>query len=489
MRGRVGAGAVLAVSLCVVAWLALAGSASAQTSVFCTNSSSDQASLQSAIDGGGTVVVHGTCLGNWTVSNQVTLTGAGGAALAGAGGGSVLDVESFAPVTINTLTIRNGGEDVGGGVYAGPESTVFVNNSRLTGNGADDGGGLYADALSYVALTGTVVSGNFAYDGGGGIAAFAAWVTLTNSTVSGNTAGVADQEAGFGGGGIAAQYASVSLTGSKVSGNLATGLEYADGGGIAFEDGAALEQGIGGGALPTSRPALTVRGRTFRFRDLSSGRAVPKTVRPFQQELVFPPLGLTLTSSTVDHNQVTGDYGAGGGIENDTYDFDSPVTITNSQVTNNNAPGYDAGGGGLFNFGGFGLTAQVTAAGSQFRGNKALAGGGGAIDNWGVEEGAGLVSLSSTTISSAFGSLNPNQAANGGGIYNTQYNDGIGDVTVQNKSSIVRNKASSAGGGVYNDCAATYTQTSGAIVMLNAPNNVITSTGPFDVVGDACNGV
>ena len=78
---------VSAVATAVVVGVFTAGSASAATSVTCTDSASDQATLQNAINGGGTVLVHGTCLGNWTIANQVTLTGVGGAKLLGAGGG------------------------------------------------------------------------------------------------------------------------------------------------------------------------------------------------------------------------------------------------------------------------------------------------------------------------------------------------------------------------------------------------------------------
>ncbi len=87
---------VSAVAAAVVVGVFTAGSAAAATSVTCTDSASDQALLDGAIAGGGTVLVHGTCLGNWTIANQVTLTGVGGATLVGAGGGSVLTVASQA---------------------------------------------------------------------------------------------------------------------------------------------------------------------------------------------------------------------------------------------------------------------------------------------------------------------------------------------------------------------------------------------------------
>ena len=98
----------LAASAAVVVFLSLAGSALAATSVTCTDSASDQALLQTAINGGGTVLVHGHCLGNWDVANNVTLTGVAGAILDGGDVNTVLVVEPFVTLTVNSLTIKNG---------------------------------------------------------------------------------------------------------------------------------------------------------------------------------------------------------------------------------------------------------------------------------------------------------------------------------------------------------------------------------------------
>ena len=85
---------VSAVATAVVVGVFTAGSASAATSVTCTDSASDQATLQNAINGGGTVLVHGTCLGNWTIANQVTLTGVGGAKLLERAGPCALPIDT-----------------------------------------------------------------------------------------------------------------------------------------------------------------------------------------------------------------------------------------------------------------------------------------------------------------------------------------------------------------------------------------------------------
>ena len=60
---------------------------------------------------------------------------------------------------------------------------------------------------------------------------------------------------------------------------------------------------------------------------------------------MLPPIGLTLTNTTVDHNQAS--LPGAGGIINFALKFDSPATITNSAITNNTAnvqsPSVEAG--------------------------------------------------------------------------------------------------------------------------------------------------
>jgi hypothetical protein len=50
----------------------------------------------------------------------------------------------------------------------------------------------------------------------------------------------------------------------------------------------------------------------------------------------------------------------------------------------------------------------------------------------------------------------------------------------------VRNQALLTGGGVLNDCGATFSMAPGSTVMLNVPNNIVNTPGPFDILGDDC---
>ena len=181
-----------------------------------------------------------------------------------------------------------------------------------------------------------------------------------------------------------------------------------------------------------------------------------------------PGSGLTLTSSTVDHN--VGQFGAGG-ILNVAEEADSPVTLVSSTIAYNNAPAIaeigQAGGGGIYNFAGTDFLASVTASGSAIRGNLARTSNGGGILN-AAGGGSALVSLVSTSVSSLSGTVNPNQARWGGGIYNS--GDGA-DVTLGKGASVNHNIASGTGGGIFNECNGTITL-AGGLVFLNNPNNI-----------------
>ncbi len=303
-------------------------------------------------------------------------------------------------MTINTLTITGGNGGFGAGVQV-LGSTVFINNSRIVGNNAGIGGGGLGEFFgSFASLTGTSVSGNSAVVFGGGIYTSESFTTITNSSIASNTVSTS---ASFGvGGGIALFGGSVSLTGSRVVANAAT--PNGEGGGIGDFDGGQL------GEAAVLKPAVAMPAKTLKGPipirpNLPSGQVAHATAQP-NQVVVLPPIGLTLTNTTVDHNQASL---SGGGILNFALTFDSPVAITNSAITNNTA-NVEGFGGGIANAAFIGLLAQLTITGSQIRGNLARNGVGGGIYNQGVF-GTALVSLAATFISAGHGHPQPESGA------------------------------------------------------------------------------
>lgn len=96
-------------------------------------------------------------------------------------------------VTIGGLTIADGTETLGGGIYNG-NGVLTINACHLTGNTASNtgGGGIYSTGLgssASLAVNESTFSSNAATMGSGGaIYNYYALATLTNTTVSGNSA-------------------------------------------------------------------------------------------------------------------------------------------------------------------------------------------------------------------------------------------------------------------------------------------------------------
>ena len=160
----------------------------------------------------------GNATGDLDITDNLTINGAGDATTFVNGGGldRVWHVFSGVVVEINGVTITNGNNPLGGGIYNYGGVLTLI-NSTVSGNTAGDtggGGGIYNNSGT-LTLTNSTVSNNSA-DYGGGIYNYwnTATLTLINSTVSGNTAGDT-------GGGISNNRGTLMLTNSTLSGNTA----------------------------------------------------------------------------------------------------------------------------------------------------------------------------------------------------------------------------------------------------------------------------
>ena len=226
--------------------------------------------LQTAINAaapGSTLLVDGTCTGNFSIQKNLTLSGP--AILDGGGIGVTLGVGP-GTVVLNDLVIQNGvGIDgLGGGVWNGGQLTL--NRSTVTDNTASDVGGVFNSGQ--LTLNGSTVSHNTATDGdAGGIFNCGASLheyglctgapgslTLNYSIVSNNVV------SGDGGGILNDAEAVVTINSSIVSSNTAGH----DGGGIENNGTATLNESVvsnnssaggsggwsGGGGLSTTGP-------------------------------------------------------------------------------------------------------------------------------------------------------------------------------------------------------------------------------------------
>ena len=161
--------------------------------------------LQAVIDGastGDTILITGTCVGNFVIpgggsATNLTLVGQRRAVssntLDGNGTGSVLEVDTGTTVTLKNLRITNGSRPQGAGIYNDHGVVHVVGRTRVLGNTATgDGGGIF-NSVGYIYLSGKAqVRGNTASTGyGGGLYNNFGTITMSGKAlVTGNTAGI-----------------------------------------------------------------------------------------------------------------------------------------------------------------------------------------------------------------------------------------------------------------------------------------------------------
>ena len=222
----------------------------------------------------------------------------GGMRIDGNHAGRIIYVDDQSRVTLDSLTITNGGvgeNASGGGIYNDEMASLTVQRCVITENSARHGGGIYNDYGGSLTLNQSTVSGNSTVRDGGGIYnGEECSLTLNECTVSGNSAG--DD-----GGGIYNEYdVSAMLNRSTLSGNSAAD----EGGGIYNgEDGdLTLNQ-----STLSGNSARNIGGGIYNYEDST----------------------LRLNQSTVSGNSSGGE---GGGIY---IEEDSDVTLFNSIVAGN----------------------------------------------------------------------------------------------------------------------------------------------------------
>jgi len=300
----------------------------------------------------------------------------------------------------------------------------FAQNGQMAYPYGGDGGGIYIEAPSVVTIKGSTISNNVAsgtqYAYGGGIFNLGT-LTITKS----------------------------SLSNSTISNNTASNDTFA-----------LPREGIQtwGGGICNWGTLTIAGGTTISNNTAHSGTDLPD-VDPYYGRVygggIFNLGTLTITGSTISNNFAKGSRIAyGSGI----YGWNGYVTITGSTISNNVALGDQyAYGGGIGNDQG-----TLTITGSTISNNVAR--------GIAYGTGGGIGSFSSVTIK---GSTISNNAASGifedgkgGGIYLEN-----GTLTVQNASKIVRNLASDMGGGIYYN-SATGDISADSKVAKNAPDDI-----------------
>jgi fibronectin-binding autotransporter adhesin len=213
---------IVATFFLAVLAVALAPDAVASTlSVNCDSGGDLQAKINSAA-AGSTILVKGTCFGNFQIlSKGLTLKGNPTATLDGN--------DLFVTLEIDA-----------------PGKAVHLVGLTITGGAANGGSGIWkldgVLTLDRVTVTGNLASNTFGEAVGGGIFSTKGNVTLVHSTISGNRVLATDTADTALGGGLFVQQGNLTITDSKIAGNRvsahpSSGTATARGGGFQFLDG------------------------------------------------------------------------------------------------------------------------------------------------------------------------------------------------------------------------------------------------------------
>jgi hypothetical protein len=209
--------------------------------------------LQAAIDqatAGDTIVIQGTCVGNFTVYiGNLTLTSTQKATLDGNASGRVLLIGFSGGVTLRNLLITNGSSGSGGAIFNDGD-VLLTGATEVSGNTADSGGGITNEG--HLKMSGNArVTGNTARIGGG-IISYGDLQIFGNAHVNGNAA---TQD----GGGIFVTGNTARLRGNAhVNGNTAN----ARGGGI-YNNGYTVKLSVN---TQVSRNAADTGGGVYNNR-------------------------------------------------------------------------------------------------------------------------------------------------------------------------------------------------------------------------------
>jgi hypothetical protein len=367
------------------ALMALAPPASARTIAVNCQSQSLQARINAA-PAGSTLLVKGTCVGNFTLGKSLTLQGNPAATLDGNHAGTTLTIKNTPTVHLVGLTITRGLAAEGGGINQAAGKLTLV-RVQVSDNFAIDhfgaGGGIWSGAGSVV-ITSSAVNGNVAYATvpplasaqGGGIYSSSGSVSITRSSVNGNRAEGSGESSTAEGGAIFSD-GTLTITSSNVDGNAATagptGAGFANGGAIRGRgvtvtastftgdsaeatDTGSDQAAVQGGAISLIKGAPLARISSSAF---TNDRAVAKSAggQVFADggaiQVTNSSVGLRLVGSHVTGAQLRASGGSLVDAHGGAVAAQSPLTMIGSSVTGSTIVGtagtdtLDVEGGGI----------------------------------------------------------------------------------------------------------------------------------------------
>jgi hypothetical protein len=438
MAGAAAAVVVVAATM-VVTPVALAGT----LSVNCDAGGDLQAKIDAAASGS-TILVKGTCVGNFIITSKgLTLKGNPKATLDGD--------DVFRPLGVNNT--------------GAPSESVHLIDLIITGGVVESpGGGGILKLGGGLTLTGVAVTDNLATSSSGPVAGGGVFaggnLTLTDSTISRNRARTTGSGGEADGGGIAVVGGNLTIGNSKITGNRAT---------------AVLSSGVAdarGGGLYVNSSMLTLKGSTVsgnRVTASGPGNADADGAGAFKS---FGGPSALVTGSVVTKNAATAVAPGGFAVASGAIAADT-VHVIGSFMSANLATASGstalAGGGGV-------SAGDATLSRSTVNSNRleATASGGHAEVSGGGVDSDGSVTLIASTISrnisKATTSAPDDASGNGGGVRASR-----ADVA---NSTIALNHISASSPGV----GGLSTVTGGGLAATSSPSPLVDSTVAGNVV-------
>lgn len=388
------------------------------------------------------------------VNDDVTIIG-NGATIDGNATERVFHVAGNIAANISDLTIRNGRDVNGGGVFAQGQLTLTrctITNSASTGLG----GGVYV-AGGVVTFNNCTIVGNQSGGHGGGVYVANGALTLNNCTVSDNRAPGTTRE----GGGLYVAAGSAALNDSFVLRNVA----YTQAGGLlnratstlrrtTVSGNTAVFPGYGIAGIRNNGGTLTIEDSSIRENEAGGVANLQPGILTIRRSIIhgntfggFTGGGLNNepgATATLETTTVSGHTNSGGaGIWNM-----GVLTIRANSVIRDNVANSGTGGSGIYNAG---SQANVQISDSTIIGNRTTSGN--------FPEAAAILNKSGARMTITNSVIAENVGGNfGGGVHNA-YNAGavtISGCTIRD-NRVLSQFASGVGVFTQNNCTITDT--------------------------------
>ncbi|MFN0277027.1 MAG: choice-of-anchor Q domain-containing protein [Pyrinomonadaceae bacterium] len=380
--------------------------------------------------------------GDYDITGPLTINGAGAAT-------TIIQ----AAATPNTATQRVFQILAGG--TAVTINAVTIENGRVPFTAADGGrgGGIKAGATT-AAPTDAAIN-----------------LTVTNTTFRNNRAETR-------GGGLSINKGNLTITGCTFTGNRAGGDDPLGTG------------GAGGAILIDSQDNTTQPGQTATITNtvMNNNRADSSVANTFGGALIIRALNaqLTITGCTVNNNvsdatntaavcpqpgATTGCSGFAGGL----YNQSAIMNVTNTTVNGNSSSDFHGGIRNLATTGATGAAATLNLLNSTISNNTAVAaaGQGGGITNLVAGTNDGSVNIDRSSI---INNVLAGATSIGGGLINTSGTGGGAGVMTVTNTTVAGNSAADIGG-IYNDGAAATLLIDFTTVANNSATNVTAPEG------------